>query len=142
MTRGWRMAVTALPFTYQCAETARTARGLPRDFPRSRHADVCRLVSRVFIGLPCPMNAAGMSVVASMDDPSSERWSRRDAIAWLPAKVAHRPHGVRNHLADVADIVDRRRGRPKMRPMSSSIPRLTSPQRRTGLARPALAADS
>ncbi|HJV52338.1 MAG TPA: hypothetical protein VJ652_12795, partial [Noviherbaspirillum sp.] len=46
----------------QCAEMASTARGRGSARPNSRHAAVNRLVSNVFIGLPCPINAAGIVV--------------------------------------------------------------------------------
>jgi hypothetical protein len=47
---------------YQCAETTRIARGRGTACPNDRHAEVYRLTSRAFIGLPCPKNAAGMTV--------------------------------------------------------------------------------
>jgi hypothetical protein len=53
------MAVTALALMYQCAETARMARGRSRAAPRARQLSVYRLRSSVFIGLPCPMKIAG-----------------------------------------------------------------------------------
>src|SRR5215218_7016543 len=62
--RGRGMAVTAVACTYQCAETTRIARGRGTDRPNSRHALVYRLRSSAFIGLPCPKNAAGMTVMA------------------------------------------------------------------------------
>ena len=41
-------------------------RGLGTAVPRPRQASVKRLRSRVFIGLPCPRNAAGMGRVTAM----------------------------------------------------------------------------
>ncbi len=38
---------------YQCAEITRIARGVGTLAPNSLHAEVKRLVSSVFIGLPC-----------------------------------------------------------------------------------------
>src|SRR5206468_5775182 len=63
ITRGFGIAVTAVPLMSQCAEMQRIARGRGNDCPKLRHAAVKRLSSRVFIGLPCPMNAAGMGAL-------------------------------------------------------------------------------
>src|SRR3954471_11771714 len=60
MVRGRGIAVIAVALMYQCAEITRIARGRGTDAPKARHASVYRLRSRVFIGLPWPMNAAGM----------------------------------------------------------------------------------
>jgi hypothetical protein len=60
MVRGRTIAVTAVAFVYQCAETMRIARGFGTDSPNARHAAVYRFVSRAFIGLPWPKNAAGI----------------------------------------------------------------------------------
>src|SRR4051812_15800749 len=60
MTRGCRIAVTAVPLMNQCADTARMARGRGNAAPRSRQAWVKAFISSVFIGEPCPMNAAGI----------------------------------------------------------------------------------
>src|SRR3954469_9867802 len=60
MVRGRGIAVIAVALMYQCAEITRIARGRGTDPPKARHASVYRLRSRVFIGLPWPMNAAGM----------------------------------------------------------------------------------
>jgi hypothetical protein len=62
MTRGFCIAVTALPLMNQCAEIASTARGGGSVRPSSRHVAVKRLFSNVFMGLPWPMNAAGILV--------------------------------------------------------------------------------
>ena len=58
------MAVTALAFMYQCADTARMARGRDDWAPKARHASVYRLWSRAFMGDPCPKNAAGVWLMA------------------------------------------------------------------------------
>src|SRR5512142_1625183 len=60
MVRGAGMAVTAVALRYQWAETTRIALGRgATEAPKARHAAVYRLSSRVFMGLPWPMNAAG-----------------------------------------------------------------------------------
>jgi hypothetical protein len=61
IVRGCAMAVTAVALMYQCAEMTSTARGRGTVSPSTRHALVKRLRSNVFIGLPCPMNAAGIN---------------------------------------------------------------------------------
>src|SRR5689334_16618324 len=68
MVRGRPIAVTAVTFTYQCADTTRIARGLGRLAPRLAHALEKRFRSSAFIGLPCPRNTAGI-VVAAMEVP-------------------------------------------------------------------------
>src|SRR5678810_1113075 len=60
MVRGRDIAVTAVTFTYQCADTTRIARGLGTLAPKSAHALEKRFRSRAFIGLPCPRNTAGI----------------------------------------------------------------------------------
>ena len=45
---------------YQCADTARIARGRGMDSPNARHASVYRFWSSVFIGEPWPKNTAGI----------------------------------------------------------------------------------
>jgi hypothetical protein len=65
MVRGRGIAVTAVALMYQCAETTRMARGFGTAAPNARQASVYRLVSRAFIGLPCPMNAAGIDVMVA-----------------------------------------------------------------------------
>src|SRR5215471_16852432 len=62
MVRGLAIAVTAVAFTYQCAETTRMARGRGMLLPKLRHAVEYRLISSAFIGLPCPKNTAGIGV--------------------------------------------------------------------------------
>jgi hypothetical protein len=64
------MAVTAVALMYQCAETARIARGRGTEVPNERQASVYRLRSRAFIGVPCPKKAAGMVVIAG--SPASD----------------------------------------------------------------------
>ena len=64
MVRGLVIAVTAAPGTYQCAEMASIAFGEGLAVPKSAHALVYWLCSRVFIGLPCPMKTAGISEVS------------------------------------------------------------------------------
>src|SRR6185437_15457035 len=66
MVRGRGIAVTAVALIYQCADTTRIARGRGTDSPKARHADVYRLVSNAFMGLPCPMNAAGIVMTSSV----------------------------------------------------------------------------
>src|SRR6476619_4652453 len=65
------MVVTAVALIYQCALMARTARGRRTLRPKSRQAVVKRLRSSAFIGLPCPMNAAGMASSTRLLTPSS-----------------------------------------------------------------------
>src|SRR3954469_19509442 len=60
MVRGRGIAVIAVALMYQCAEITRIARGRGTDAPNACQASVYRLRSRVFIGLPWPMNAAGI----------------------------------------------------------------------------------
>lgn len=45
---------------YQCALITKMARGRGTACPKAFHADVYLLTSIAFIGLPCPMNAAGI----------------------------------------------------------------------------------
>jgi hypothetical protein len=61
MVRGIFMAVTAVIFTYQWADMTSTALGLGIDAAKFVQHAVYRLCSRAFMGLPCPMNAAGIS---------------------------------------------------------------------------------
>src|SRR5206468_6402956 len=44
----------------------RIARGRGTDCPKARQASVYRFFSRAFIGLPWPMNAAGMTVMVDL----------------------------------------------------------------------------
>ena len=60
MVRGRGMAVTAVALMYQCADTTRIARGRGAARPKACQAWVYRLVSSAFIGLPWPMNTAGI----------------------------------------------------------------------------------
>ena len=82
MVRGLDIAVTAVALMYQCALMARMARGRGKSrsalAPKSRHAAVCRLTSKPFIGLPCPMNAAGIGDVLT------------GSVNRTPAQIAHR----------------------------------------------------
>lgn len=64
IVRGRTIGVTAVAFTYQCAEMARTARGFGAVWPKVRHAAVYRFCSSAFIGLPCPKKTAGIGLVA------------------------------------------------------------------------------
>ena len=60
MVRGAAIAVTAVPGMYQCAEIARTARGLGTSpAPSVAQERVQIFSSNAFIGLPCPMKTAG-----------------------------------------------------------------------------------
>src|SRR4030095_1254978 len=61
MVRARAIAVTAVTFTYQCAEMARIARGGGTLAPKLAQAAEKRFRSNAFIGLPCPRNTAGMS---------------------------------------------------------------------------------
>jgi hypothetical protein len=63
MVRGRGMAVTAVALMYQCALITRMARGRGTDAPNCCQAVVYRLLSRAFIGLPCPKNATGILMV-------------------------------------------------------------------------------
>src|SRR5450759_1263663 len=63
MVRGRGIAVTAVALMYQCAETTRIACGRGTAWPNALHAEVYRLVSSAFIGLPWPKKAAGMVAV-------------------------------------------------------------------------------
>ena len=63
MTLGFSIEVTAEAFINQCAETAMIARGFGIDVANSDHALVNRFVSSVFIGLPCPINTAGIVAI-------------------------------------------------------------------------------
>ena len=54
------MAVTRVASTYQWAETTSTARGRGTEAPNARHAAVNLLCSIALIGMPWPMNAAGI----------------------------------------------------------------------------------
>src|SRR5436190_9732258 len=67
MVRGRSIAVTAVAPMNQCAETTSNARGFGSFAPISRHALVKRLVSRVFIGLPCPIKSAGIRAIGALD---------------------------------------------------------------------------
>jgi len=70
MVRGRGIAVTAVTFTYQCAETTRIARGRGTLAPKSAQALEKRFRSSAFIGLPCPRNTAGI-VLPAMSVASS-----------------------------------------------------------------------
>src|SRR5256886_13826826 len=59
MVRGVAMAVTALPGTYQWAETESTARARGRAAPSALQAQLQGFTRRAFNGLPCPRNSAG-----------------------------------------------------------------------------------
>ncbi|MEE3920432.1 epoxide hydrolase N-terminal domain-containing protein [Micromonospora sp. BRA006-A] len=60
MVLGRGIAVTAVALMYQWALTTRIARGRGTAAPKAFHAEVYRLTSRAFIGLPWPRNAAGI----------------------------------------------------------------------------------
>src|SRR6476646_1502423 len=115
------MPVTAVAPKYQCAETTRIARGRGSLRPRSRQAMVKPLRSSVFIGLPWPMNNAGMRplVIAAPSNfqqrvgppetrPDDEL---RDIIDRFPerrlALVAAVVGMAVNHRLDVIEAVDR-----------------------------------
>jgi hypothetical protein len=53
------MIVTAGTFVSQCAEMHKIARGFGNFSPYARHAREYFVSSIAFMGLPCPMNAAG-----------------------------------------------------------------------------------
>src|SRR3569832_2523774 len=86
MTRGFCIAVTALPWMNQCAEIASTAHGRGSVCPNSRHVAVKRLFSSVFMGLPCPMKAAGILVASLIVYRSSLQGGNQvhAIIKWLP----------------------------------------------------------
>ena len=63
MTLGFAIEVTAEAFMNQCAETATIARGFGIDDANSDQALVKRFVSIVFIGLPWPINTAGIFAI-------------------------------------------------------------------------------
>src|SRR6267154_2412270 len=60
MVLGSRIAVTAVPSVYQCADTHRMALGFEIELPSRRQASVYWLRSRVFMGLPWPKNTTGI----------------------------------------------------------------------------------
>lgn len=60
MVRGDVIAVTAVARTYQCADTQRIDPGRGSRSASDLHASVNTLFSSVFMGLPCPMNTAGI----------------------------------------------------------------------------------
>src|SRR3569832_1850040 len=101
MTRGFCIAVTALPWMNQCAEIASTAHGRGSVCPNSRHVAVKRLFSSVFMGLPCPMKAAGILVASLIVYRSSLQGGNQvhAIIKWLPFEplpavaVRRRPGG-------------------------------------------------
>src|SRR3954452_23192325 len=107
MVRGRGIAVIAVALMYQCAEITRIARGRGTDPPKARHASVYRLRSRVFIGLPWPMNAAGMvealMVAILRSDPgpggrvgsSASPSGRHSPVVRAPASRAAWPDGGR-----------------------------------------------
>src|SRR5690242_16172049 len=68
MVRGFSIAVTAVAPKNQCAETTRIARGRGSCRPKSRHACVKPFCSSVFIGLPWPMNNAGIRAKSDLQD--------------------------------------------------------------------------
>src|SRR6185369_9710476 len=63
MVRGLAIAVTAVDPINQCADTTRMPRGLPITVPMRFQALVKPLSSNVFIGLPWPINKAGIRCV-------------------------------------------------------------------------------
>src|SRR5690606_28880550 len=63
MVRGRAMAVTAVTFPYQCAETTRMALGRGMVRPSFAQAFEKRFCSTAFIGLPCPKKTAGVGRV-------------------------------------------------------------------------------
>src|SRR5262249_45598989 len=87
--------------------------GLGTDSPKARHADVYRLVSRAFIGLPCPKKAAGMVMTRAYRCPRPELLASRGVIVrrdYSPAdadglmRFAQRvwTPDARWHLGDIA----------------------------------------
>src|SRR5262247_402072 len=64
MVRGRDIAVTAVTFTYQCAEMTTIPRGRGMLAPKSAQALEKRFRSSAFIGLPCPRNTAGIVLPA------------------------------------------------------------------------------
>src|SRR5690349_1906656 len=101
MVRGEAIAVTAVALTYQCADTARIARGFGADAPKPRQASVKRLRSSAFIGLPWPRNAAGivrtagMCILRSMIASHSSNWLAPQAPRTVQRTVARRRRNCR-----------------------------------------------
>src|ERR1041385_2617045 len=66
MVLGRAIAVTAVAPMNQCAEITRKARGFGSCKPIERHASVKPFTSNVFIGLPWPINKAGIVIMAGL----------------------------------------------------------------------------
>src|SRR3569833_2670260 len=86
MTRGFCIAVTALPWMNQCAEIASTAHGRGSVCPNSRHVAVKRLFSSVFMGLPCPKKTTNKKEASLIVYRSSLQGGNQvhAIIKWLP----------------------------------------------------------
>src|SRR5664280_2349186 len=65
MVSGCSIAVTRVPSVSQCAEMQSTALGLGSDRATAAHARLNSVFSMAFIGLPWPMNRAGIVVPVS-----------------------------------------------------------------------------
>src|SRR4051812_22708942 len=89
------MAVTAVALMYQCADMARIARGATTLSPKARQARVYPLLSRAFIGLPWPKNAAGIFSLVM---------GPRSLAQALTRSVAHVGTGLTHH-AELASAV-------------------------------------
>src|SRR4051794_22981814 len=98
MVRGRAIAVTAVAPKYQWAETTSTARGRGSCRPIARHAAVKPFRSSVFIGLPWPMNKAGMgSVIVRL-----QLWGPRRSPSHARRLSLPRPFGAIDHAVAVA----------------------------------------
>src|SRR5690606_19021179 len=93
MVRGMRIAVTAVAPKNQWAETIRMARGRGKAAPSVRQPCVYRFVSRVFIGLPCPMNSAGLFITTLL--PRGHRTASRSAHHREHARTLRAPLAAR-----------------------------------------------
>src|SRR3546814_9565962 len=72
MVRGAFIAVTDEFPINQWADMERIAFGVGIIFPNARQATVYPLASRVFIGLPCPMNSTGILLISLIPSQRSE----------------------------------------------------------------------
>ena len=128
MVRGRAMAVAAVAPMNQCAEITSSARGCGSVCPSRRHALVKSLSSSVFIGLPWPMNSAGILSLVIGALPPGAAMANRPPSRRCPSGAAllrlhdldrnAQPVELRLHLGRVADDdprqlvrVDRRLGR-------------------------------
>src|SRR3974377_23306 len=98
MVGGTAFAVTKLPRVYQWADSERIARGRGSAAPSARHAAVAALLASAFVGLPWPMNTAGMRAggvvtaepLAAFEGGARLKWGRERRLQW-PPPVPRRP---------------------------------------------------